>query len=143
MDPIKFSTEKHEHYVVIKLDEEKLASTNAPQLKREFVTLHAEGVVNLIVNLENVKYVDSSGLSALLVANRLWNNSGGLFIISSLNPHVQKLIEISKLENTLTIVAGKQEGIEMVFLQAVNAEDDDDLENEIMDEFGSLTGGKE
>ena len=33
-------------------------------LKKEFITLNTNGIENIILNLEKVKYVDSSGLSA-------------------------------------------------------------------------------
>ena len=46
-------------------------------------------------------YCDSSGLSAILLGNRLCKDAGGKFIIASLKPNVQKLIEISQLNSVL------------------------------------------
>jgi len=69
---MKFSLDKKESYSVFSLEEENLNSILAPNLKSEFVFLRNEGVRNLIFDLSGVKYVDSSGLSAILTANRLW-----------------------------------------------------------------------
>ncbi|MCB9236063.1 MAG: STAS domain-containing protein [Bacteroidia bacterium] len=127
---MKYSTERHEAYVVIKLDEEKLTTSNAPQLKSDFVTLHTEGRRHVILDLSNVKYVDSSGLSAMLVANRLWNSTGGLFILCSLSEHVEKLITISQLQSTLNIAANRDEAIQMVFLNELEQDDEDEDDTE-------------
>jgi anti-anti-sigma regulatory factor len=62
---MKFSIDRQDQYTIIAFDEEKLDSTVSPEVKSEFVTLQAEGVQNLIVDLGTVKYSDSSGLSAL------------------------------------------------------------------------------
>jgi len=68
---MKYSVDKQEKYTLLRLDEDKLDSNIAPQLKSEMVTLHAEGVRNIVLDLSEVKYTDSSGLSALLVGNRI------------------------------------------------------------------------
>ena len=71
---MKYSVDKQEKYCVIRLHEEKLDSVLAPQLKSELVTLNAEGIENVILDLTEVKYTDSSGLSAILVGNRVFND---------------------------------------------------------------------
>lgn len=69
---MKYSIDKNEQYSILRLQEEKLDSPLSPALKSEFVTLNAEGIKNIIIDLTEVKYVDSSGLSALLVGNRIY-----------------------------------------------------------------------
>lgn len=100
---MKYSLEKQDNYAVFSLEEDNLNSIIAPDLKSEFVFFRNEGVKNLVFNLSDVKYVDSSGLSAILTANRLWKDYGS-FILTGINsPIIKKLIEISKLETILTI----------------------------------------
>jgi len=50
-----------------------------------------------------LRYCDSSGLSAILVANRLCKNSGGTFVLTGLNDAVERLITISQLDTVLNI----------------------------------------
>jgi anti-anti-sigma factor len=100
---MKYSLDKQDQYAIFDLEEENLNSLIAPKLKSEFIFLRNEGVPNLILDMSDVKYVDSSGLSAILTANRLWKNDG-LFIIAGINHGtVQKIIEISRLDTILTI----------------------------------------
>ncbi len=83
------------------------------------VTLHAEGVRNIILDLSEVKYTDSSGLSALLVGNRILHEDGGIFVLTSLSDHTAKLIKISQLDSVLNILPTVEEAIDAVFMHEI------------------------
>jgi anti-sigma B factor antagonist len=116
---MKYSIDKQEKYTMLRLNEEKLDSNIAPQLKSEMVTLHAEGVRNIILDLSEVKYTDSSGLSALLVGNRILQEDNGIFILTRLSDHTLKLIKISQLDSVLHILPTVEEGIDAVFMHEI------------------------
>lgn len=101
---MKLTVDKQDNYTAITLLDSKLDSLLAPDLKSELVVMANEGVKHLIMDLSQVQYVDSSGLSALLTAERLWKEKGS-FILTGVNSEsVLKLIEISKLEDVFTIL---------------------------------------
>ena len=116
---MKYSVDKQEKYCVVVLQEEKLDTTLAPKLKSELLTLQAKGVKNLILDMSEVKYTDSSGLSSLLVGNRIFQEEGGMFVLASLSDHVNKLIKISQLDNVMTILPTKEEAIDAVFMNEI------------------------
>jgi len=116
---MKYSVDKQEKYTLLRLNEEKLDSNIAPQLKSEMVTLHAEGVRNIILDLSEVKYTDSSGLSALLVGNRILQEDKGIFILARLSEHTLKLIKISQLDSVLNILPTVEESIDAVFMHEI------------------------
>jgi anti-sigma B factor antagonist len=116
---MKYTIDKQEKYSMLRLHEEKLDSNIAPSLKSEMITLHAEGVRNVILDLTEVKYTDSSGLSALLVGNRILQEDGGIFILSGLSEHTMKLIKISQLDSVLNILPTIEEGIDAVFMHEI------------------------
>lgn len=116
---MKYSIDKKENYTIVTVDEKKLDTSIAPDLKSEFVKLNAEGISNLILDMTQVKYTDSSGLSSILIANRLCNSTGGMLILTGLQDHVMKLITISKLESVLHILPTVEEAIDRVFLHEI------------------------
>ena len=119
---MKFTLEKQEKYAVLALQEENLNSMIAPNLKSEFVFLRNEGVRNLIFDLSDVHYVDSSGLSAILTANRLWKDYGQFIATGTMHPSVDKLIKISRLDTILTIIPTVSESIDFVFMNEIEQE---------------------
>lgn len=116
---MKYTIDKQEKYALLSLHEEKLDSSIAPNLKTEMVTLHAEGARNLILDLGEVKYTDSSGLSALLVGNRILQEDGGIFVLTRLSEHTLKLIKISQLDSVLNILPSIEEAIDAVFMHEI------------------------
>ena len=123
---MKYTIDKQEKYLALTLHEEKLDSNVAPNLKSELLTLHAEGNKNIILDLKDVKYTDSSGLSALLVGNRIVQEDGGMFVLTSLSDHTSKLIKISQLDSVLNILPTIEEAVDAVFMNEV----ENDLKNE-------------
>ncbi len=116
---MKYTIDKQEKYTLVKLHEEKMDSSVAPNLKSELVTLHAEGTRNVILDLSEVKYTDSSGLSALLVGNRIFQEDNGIFILACLSDHTLKLIKISQLDSVLNILPSVEESIDAVFMHEI------------------------
>jgi anti-anti-sigma factor len=119
---MKFVIDKQDKYSLLTLNEDNLNSLIAPDLKSEFVFLCNEGVKNLILDLSNVKYVDSSGLSAILTANRLWKDQGSFILTGITHPSVKKLIEISRLETIFKIIPTVEESIDFVFMEEIERE---------------------
>jgi anti-sigma B factor antagonist len=116
---MKYTIDKQEKYSLLRLHEDKLDSSVAPGLKSELITLHAEGVRNIVLDMAEVKYTDSSGLSALLVGNRIVQEDGGIFILTTLSDHTMKLIKISQLDSVLNIVPKVEEAIDAVFMHEI------------------------
>jgi anti-sigma B factor antagonist len=101
--------ERNPVFTLVDLQSERLDSNLAPTLKAEFLMLNAEGVKNIIVNLGRTRFCDSSGLSSILIANRLCKNASGKLVLCNLQDNVQKLITLSRLENVLAVSSGLEE----------------------------------
>jgi anti-sigma B factor antagonist len=123
---MKYSTVLHDNYVILHLQEDKLNSALAPDLKSALVMYNTQGQRNIILDLSEVQFADSSGLSALLRANSLCTSSQGIFVVFGINPHVRKLIEITHLDRVFTILPTQQESIEAVFMHEIESSIDDD-----------------
>jgi len=111
---MEFKIEKLENYTLIQVMEEKLDTHIAPNLKSELVLVSGNGEKNIILDLTKVRYCDSSGLSAILVANRLCKNANGTFVLTGLNEAVERLITISQLDTVLNITNTVDEGIKLI-----------------------------
>jgi anti-anti-sigma factor len=119
---MKFAVDKHEKYVLVKLNESKINSLITPQLKSELILINAEGQRNIVLDLSQVKFADSSGLSSLLVGHRLCKNAEGVFIMVGLNEAVSRLVTISQLDSVLTIVKTVDEAIDLIFMEEIEKE---------------------
>ncbi len=111
---MEFKIEKQDNHTLIQVLEEKLDTHIAPTLKSELVLVSGNGEKNIILDLSKCRYCDSSGLSAILVANRLCKNAGGTFVLTGLNDAVERLITISQLDTVLNITNTIEEGVDLI-----------------------------
>lgn len=119
---MKFKIEHKDKVAIITSDVEKLDAIQAPELKSEIVMLNKEGHKNIILDLTATRYIDSSGLSAVLVGNRMCNESSGSFVICGMQETVTKLITISQLDKVLKITPTLNEAIDLVYMDEVERE---------------------
>jgi anti-sigma B factor antagonist len=109
-----FNIESKNNGTLIQVQTEKLDTHIAPALKSELVLVSGKGEKNIILDLQKCEYCDSSGLSAILVANRLCKNAGGTFVLCGLNDAVERLITISQLDTVLNITKTVSDAEKMI-----------------------------
>ncbi len=100
---MNFEIEKDGTAVTLTLKERKLDSSVSPELKGEFLILCKPKVERLIVDLKDVEFCDSSGLSALLIADRKMKEHGGKVVLRNVHKKVASLIKISMLDRVFEI----------------------------------------
>lgn len=118
MSENKFKIIKKDNYTLINISNGKLDAIIAPVLKSELVLIAGNGEKNIVIDMEKVEYCDSSGLSTILVANRLSKNANGIFVLSNLQTTVMRLISISQLDTVLNIADNIQEAEKMIRKQS-------------------------
>ena len=109
---MNFNVELIESISIITVLNEKMDTVIAPDLKSNII-LTADGNEHgpLILDLTKVQFADSSGLSALLLAHRIYRDSNRSLVICGLSERVEKLIEISQLHSVFTITKTRAEAI--------------------------------
>jgi anti-anti-sigma regulatory factor len=120
---MKFTIDKHEKYILFKLDETRLDSMVSPKLKTELILINAEGQRNIILDLSTVESVhESSDLSSLLVGHRLCEKAEGVFIVVGLNDSLSHLMSVSQLEHVLIMLSTVEEAIDFIFMEEIEKE---------------------
>ena len=119
---MNFVADQKEKLVYITSNVEKLDAIYAPELKSELVLQNRNTQRNIIVDLSATKYIDSSGLSALLVGQRLCREANGTFVVCGLQETVKKLISISQLDSVFKITPTLSEAIDLVYMEEVERE---------------------
>ncbi|MBD78592.1 MAG: anti-anti-sigma factor [Crocinitomicaceae bacterium] len=126
---MSFKVEKLDKCTVIRVMTPKLNSLISPELKGLFNQLSEEGAKNIVLDLSNAKYCDSSGLSAILIGNRLCSGSNGSFVICGLNDVIKNLIQLSRLDNIIEITPTAEEAHDMILLNEIESEFNQDDKN--------------
>ena len=101
---MRFEISKNDSVTVFKLKERKLDASISSELKAEFLLLCKPSVTNkLIVDMAKVDSCDSSGLSALLIADRAMREHGGEVRLVNVHKKVMSILKISQLDRIFKI----------------------------------------
>ncbi|GAB1539257.1 STAS domain-containing protein [Scytonema sp. NUACC21] len=68
------------------------------ELRSEVKDIMATGANIVLIDLQDVKFIDSSGLGALVSAMKVVRNSGGKLYVCSMNDQVKMLFELTKMD---------------------------------------------
>lgn len=107
-----FTIDQKDRVTIFKLNEARLDSLNVGQLKAEFLILAQPDVEVLIVDLSQVSYIDSAGLSALLLAERQQTAHGGDVRLVGVHENVKSLLRITQLDRIFPMYATVNEAIQ-------------------------------
>lgn len=94
--------EVHGEKTVVTLNEDRLDAAMAVRFKEALKTMVDEGADYMILNLEHVGFMDSSGLGAV-VAHMKYMGLERNFEIAGLTPTVEKVFKLTRMDKVFRI----------------------------------------
>ncbi|QSA95731.1 STAS domain-containing protein [Methylococcus sp. EFPC2] len=94
---MKIDTEIRDGKTLLHCHEERLDAHNSTELKDTLLRQLEAGPPMLILNLAEVRFIDSSGLGALLSGFKNANLRQGKLVLVGLQPRVQAMFELTRL----------------------------------------------
>lgn len=106
---MNFNVEKINGYSVLSVQEERIDAHNSSALKESILALIEQGEINLVVRLDNVRFIDSSGLGALLSGHKNVSARSGKMALAGCQPQVLSMFELTRLNRIFEIYADLHE----------------------------------
>jgi anti-sigma B factor antagonist len=82
---------------VVTLDGRIVLGEESQALRQKLKSLIAEGNKKIILNMDNITYIDSAGLGILVAAHVSAKLQGASLILSNLGRKFQEILQITKL----------------------------------------------
>ncbi len=98
--------------VLIVVKEERLDAHNSEELKKELARLFDEGKTRVVVDLKDVRFIDSSGLGSLVSGFKNASARQAELKLSSLQSQVKSMFELTRLHRVFDIYTTIDEAIE-------------------------------
>ncbi|MGI6660858.1 MAG: STAS domain-containing protein [Bacillota bacterium] len=76
--------------------------------------LRKSGVPNVVVNLKNLSFIDSTGLGVLLGRHKAVKSWGGKFILTDVPPKIMSMLEMAGLMRVLETTRTEQDAIRLI-----------------------------
>jgi anti-sigma B factor antagonist len=95
--PLKITNREVDGVTVLALDGRIVLGEETSALREKVKSLLGEGKKDIVLNLNNVTLIDSSGLGALVAAYSSAKSGGASLRLSNLGSRVDELLQITKL----------------------------------------------
>lgn len=105
-------SEKKKDVTILFVREERLDAHNSGDLKTELAGLFEQKEKNILVDLKDVRFIDSSGLGALVSGFKNAISHQGNLKLSGLQPQVKSMFELTRLHRVFEIFGSSEDALE-------------------------------
>ena len=105
----------HEEVVILDIKGRLTLGPEATQLREQVYALAAAGSKNVILNLAEVNYIDSTGLGALVICATTLRKAGGDVKLLNLTKRNLELLVITKLATVFALFIDEQDAVNSFF----------------------------
>jgi anti-sigma B factor antagonist len=112
-----FEIEEREHEGICILDLKGRLTVGEPvsNLREKIRELADDGKVNVVLNLEGVDYIDSTGLGGLVISFTTLKKAGGALKILNLSKRNVELLILTKLTTVFELFGDEQDAVNSFF----------------------------
>lgn len=100
---MNLNQEKMNGFNVIYIKDERIDAHNSGELKETILHTIEHGDTNIIVQLNDVRFIDSSGLGALLSGHKNAAAKSGRFVLTGCRQQVLSMFELTRLNRIFEI----------------------------------------
>lgn len=104
---LNIETVTHDNYYEVKVAGE-LDVYTVPELEEVLVPMRQEGTHNIYVNLENVSYMDSTGLGLFVGTLKVLNQHEKELYILGVSDRIERLFDITGLKDLMHVNKGTE-----------------------------------
>lgn len=101
---MNLEVDREEERAVLLVKEERVDAHNSGELKACLLDLFEKNVALLAVDLSQVRFIDSSGLGALLAGYKNANLHNARLVLVGVQPRVQSMFELTRLHHVFEMV---------------------------------------
>jgi anti-sigma B factor antagonist len=106
---MKFESEIKNNALVVRLNGDLIGENDGTGILNVAVEAIQQKVLTCIVDISNLRYINSSGIGVLITMLTKFRNKGGEVYLLKPSESVQKLLVITKLNAIFQVVQSEQE----------------------------------
>ncbi|MEM6736057.1 MAG: STAS domain-containing protein [Bacteroidota bacterium] len=106
---MKYTKEIKDDILYLRFDGDLIGENNGPELVELANEVIGKGITQCLLDLSEVRYINSSGIGVLItLLTKFRNKKGELYLINPSN-HVNKLLMMTKLQAIFNIASSEEE----------------------------------
>lgn len=106
---MKFEHQTRNNVFILRLSGDLIGENSGTQLLDSVSTAIHQGLLTCVIDISQLRYINSSGIGVLITILTKFRNKGGEVYLMKPSENVQKLLVITKLNAIFQIVQSEQE----------------------------------
>ena len=90
---------------------ERLDASTSAELRKSLLDNMGDSSLKVVVNMQSVRHIDSSGLSVFISLNKVLRKRNGDLKLCSLAPTVRSMFELTRLHRVFDLLADEEQAI--------------------------------
>ena len=111
---MKYQHEVANNVVQLSLEGDLIGEDNGASLIELSSDYISKGNTKCLINIEKVRYINSSGIGVLITLLTKFRNKGGEVVLVKPSENVEKLLIITKLTAIFSIASSVEEGLTLL-----------------------------
>lgn len=100
---MKYDIKERDSVTFVKLLDDRLIYESLDPIQQKFTDLVEAGARKIVLNMEDVTYLDSFAVGFIMDMYRRVTSAGGKFKLCGLQPRVKKVLSITRVDNVIDI----------------------------------------
>jgi len=113
--PLKTTSREKEGIIILEMKGRLIAGEPATRLRETINQEVAQGHTRIILNLEDVDYIDSTGLGGMVICYTTLQKAGGTLKLLKLNRRNIELLLLTKLSTIFELFADEHDAVNSFF----------------------------
>ncbi len=111
---MKYTQEINDKVLKLQFEGDLIGENNGPEVVELANDAISNGVTHCMLNISDVRYINSSGIGVLItLLTKFRNKNGDLYIIKP-SDHVNKLLIMTKLQAIFNIAESEEEALQKI-----------------------------
>jgi anti-sigma B factor antagonist len=100
--------------LIVAINDSRLDAAVAEEFKAKLLAHIESGEQRLVINMKNVAFVDSTGMTAIVSVLKKLVQSGGNLAVCEVGPRLEKLFQITKLDKVFNMCPSEEDALNLV-----------------------------
>ena len=105
---MKFSPEQDGELLIMRLEGQLMGGSEAEEMREQILAAIEQGTVKILLDMEGVSWVNSSGLGILIAAHMAARKKGGALKLMNVSNRIESILNVTRLSTIFEVYPGEE-----------------------------------
>ena len=104
---MRFSPENEGDLLILRLEGQLMGGSEAEQMRETILSAIEQGTVQILLDMEGVSWINSSGLGILIAAHMAARKKGGALKLMKVSNRIESILNVTRLSTIFEVYPGE------------------------------------